>query len=92
MEEPLTIERMRAVPLQYATVVRDPRRVCFLCQWVEIERTARGTYSVGCVNPKCLYGQAGWGIDCSAFSRDPGCDDEPELVDRILASQPRVRC
>lgn len=56
----------------------DPGRRCECCRHVEIRpnRAAEHGYSVACLNPKCLRGQAGVGKSCSAFEREPGTDDD----------------
>lgn len=88
--EQATLPRVEDVPnpMQPARQTRGGHHVCFLCEWVDARLRPNGRFSVGCTNPKCRVGQAGWGMDCCSFSRDPGCDDDPEAIDRLLAAQP----
>lgn len=53
-------------------------RRCECCHFVEIRPNAAAEhgYSVACLNPKCMVGQAGVGKSCSAFEREPGADDD----------------
>jgi hypothetical protein len=62
---------MDAAPsLMYRPAEIDSRR-CLHYRWVEI--TPRG---VGCICPKCLYGQASELRTCCSYEREPGSDDE----------------
>ena len=45
---------------------------CIHCRWVEFSPT-RG---MGCMCPKCLYGQASHERTCCSYEREPGADDE----------------
>lgn len=47
-------------------------RRCIHCRWVEIS-PARG---MGCLCPKCLYGQASTERTCCSYEREPGADDD----------------
>ena len=66
---------------QFRSYSDDGHR-CIHCRWVEVKvrPTSRG---LGCLCPKCLYGQAGEGKSCCSWEREPGADDEnyePEQV------------
>lgn len=66
-------------PLMHARPVRPPWRRCECCAHVDMI-TRPGGYSVGCLHPRALYGQAGKGKTCCSFERDPGSDDELEQL------------
>lgn len=53
-------------------------RRCECCKHVELRQNpaVEHGYSVACLNPKCLRGQAGVGKACSAFEREVGADDD----------------
>ena len=59
------------VPSMYLPWQGDGRR-CTHCRWVEMTPTG----GMGCLCPKCLYGQASAERTCCSFEREPGADDE----------------
>lgn len=66
-----------------ATTTRPPWRRCECCRFVDWIRRPSG-YSLGCLHPKCLYGQAGKGKACCGFEREPGSDDEVEKLPPLV--------
>jgi hypothetical protein len=45
---------------------------CVHCRWVDVTPTG----GMGCLCPKCLYGQASPERTCCSYEREPGADDE----------------
>ena len=50
----------------------DGGRRCKHCRWVDVTPTG----GMGCLCPKCLYGQASPERTCCSYEREPGADDE----------------
>lgn len=73
---------MQGLPLINSPYLRDPARRCECCHWADMHPHPRAEhgYSLGCLNPKCLLGQAGVGKVCCMFEREPGADDDLESL------------
>jgi hypothetical protein len=71
MNTALTLIPAPSAPTMYLPW-HDGGRRCIHCRWVEIS-PIRG---MGCLCPKCLYGQASTERTCCSYEREPGADDE----------------
>ena len=76
---PLPDHWNRDNPLQYATLVRNPARLCIYCQHVDVRvliPPVRGyTRSLRCEKNRGHAGEQRYHVCCD-WQREPGSDDE----------------
>lgn len=70
---------MQPLPIVRSPNLRAPERRCECCHHADVIPRRTG-YSIGCLDPRAHYGQAGIGKACCGFEREPGTDDDLERL------------